>query len=49
VKTSKPILIELVKKGPSKELNASSINTIKVLKKGISLLYWHEVNSEKET
>jgi len=32
-------LIKFVKKDPSKELNASSINTIEVLKKGVSLLY----------
>ena len=49
MKTSNLILIKLVKKDPSKELNTSSINTIKMLKKGISLLYWPEVNPEKET
>jgi len=41
--------MKLVKKDPSKELNGSSINKIKLLKKGISLLYWPEVNPEKET
>jgi hypothetical protein len=39
VRTSNTILIKFVKEDPSKELNASSMNTIKVLKKGISLLY----------